>query len=129
MNTVPKNWYTKIELCKGTTTWPLMIDSFLLTFAFESEYPSVDQALQVIKSKIFEDCTISVSAQPEWAIQLKEALECYNFASEPEEEDEDPRDTKISESEGTRDVEGPQLEIPAKYSADREYHGGNERRN
>ena len=89
-----------------------MIDSFLLTFAFESKYPKVDQALQVIKSKIFEDCTISVSAQPEWAIHLKEALECYNFASEPE-EDEDPHDTNILESEGTHDVEGPQLEIPA----------------
>ena len=85
-----------------------MIDNFLLTFAFESEYPNVDQALQVIKSKIFEDCTISVSAQPESAIQLKEALECYNFASEPE-EDEDPRDTSIPDSEGTRDVKGPQL--------------------
>ena len=67
-DTVPRNWYTETELRKGTTTWPLMIDSFLLTFAFESEYPKVDQALQVIKSKIFEDCTISVQAQPEWAV-------------------------------------------------------------
>ena len=52
-------------------------------------------------------------AQPEWAIQLEEALECYNFTSEPEDEDEDPRNTNIPESEGTRDVKGPQLEIPA----------------
>ena len=103
LDTIPRNWYTETELRKGTTTWPLMIDNFLLTFAFESEYPSVYQALQVIKSKIFEDCTISESAQPEWAIQLKEALECYNFASKPGEEDEDPRNTNIPESEGTRD--------------------------
>ena len=53
---------------KGTTTWPLMIDNFLLTFAFESEYPSVDQALDVIKIKIFEDCSLSVHTPPEWAI-------------------------------------------------------------
>ena len=53
LDTVPRNWYTETELRKGTTTWPLMIDSFLLTFAFESEYPGVDQALQVIKIKIF----------------------------------------------------------------------------
>ena len=46
-------------------------------------------------------------AQPEWAIQLEEALECYNFTLEPEEVDEDPHNTNISESEGTRDVEGP----------------------
>ena len=58
------------------TTWPLMIDNFLLTFAFEYEYPSVDQGLDVINIKIFEDCTLSVSAQPEWSIQLEEALEC-----------------------------------------------------
>ena len=53
-----------------------------------------------------------MSAQPEWDIQLKEVLECYNFASEPK-EDEDPRDTNIPKSEGTRDVKEPQLEIPA----------------
>ena len=67
----------------------------------------------IIKTKIFEDRTISVPVQPEWTIQLEEALECYNFASESEEADEDPRHTNIPESEGTRDVEGPQLEIPA----------------
>ena len=53
-----------------------------------------------------------MSAQPEWAIQLEDALECYNFEVEPEDEDEDPRNTNIPESEGTHDVEGPQLEIP-----------------
>ena len=81
-----------------------MIDNFLLTFAFESEYPSVDQALDIIKSKIFEDFTLSVQTQPDWALQLKYALECYNFEAEPEDEDEDPRNTNIPESEGTRDV-------------------------
>ena len=33
LDTVPRNWYTEAELRKGTTTWPLMIDSFLLTCA------------------------------------------------------------------------------------------------
>ena len=63
MDPIPKNWYTETELRKGTTTFPLMIDSFLLTFAFESKYPSVDQALDAIKIKIFEDCTLSVHTQ------------------------------------------------------------------
>ena len=58
-----------------------------------------------------------MQAQPEWAIQLQAALECYNFAAksdnEDKDEDEDPRNTNIPKSEGTRDVEGPQLEIPA----------------
>ena len=96
---------------QGTTTWPLMIDNFLLTFAFESKYPSVDQALDVIKIKIFEDCTLPVHTQPEWAIQLEDALECYNFEAEPV--DEDPRNINIPDSEGTRDVDGPKLQIPA----------------
>ena len=40
LDQIPKNWYTETELRKGTTAWPLMIEKFLLTFAFESEYPS-----------------------------------------------------------------------------------------
>ena len=63
---------------KGTNTWPLLIDNFLLTFAFESEYPNVDQALDVINIKIFED----------------------------------PWNINIPESEGTRDVDGPNLQTP-----------------
>ena len=54
-----------------------------------------------------------MSAQPEWVIQLEEALECYNFASKLEEEDEDPCNINIPESEGTRDVDGPKLETLA----------------
>ena len=72
-----------------------MIDSFLLTFSFESKYSSVDPALDVIKTKIFEDCSPSVHTPPEWAIQLEDALECYNFEAEPEEEDEDPHNINI----------------------------------
>ena len=67
LDTVPRNWYTETELRKGTNTWPLMIDKFLLTFTFESEYLSIDQALGVIKAKIFDDCTQLVSAQLDWA--------------------------------------------------------------
>ena len=43
--------------------------------------------------------------------------ECYNFAAksdnEDKDEDEDPCNINIPESEGTRDVDGPKLEIPA----------------
>ena len=53
-----------------------MIDSFLLTFTLEYEYPSIDQALEIIKTKIFDDYTLPVYAQPDWAIQLEHALEC-----------------------------------------------------
>lgn len=36
-------------------------------------------------------------------------MECYNFAAE---EDEDPRNVNIRESEGSREVQGPAIEIP-----------------
>ena len=98
LDPVPRNWYTETELRKGTITWPLLIDSFLLTFSFESEYPNIDQALEIIKVKIFEGSTLSVQTQPEWAIQLEDALECYNFATEPEEKDEDPCNINIPDS-------------------------------
>ena len=98
LDQIPKNWYTETELCRGTITWPLMIDSFELTFSFATEYSSINQALDIIKTKIFEDCTLSVHTQPEWAIQLEDALECYNFVVEPEDEDEDPRNINIPES-------------------------------
>ena len=93
--------------------WPVMIDSFLLTFTFESEYPSIDQDLGSIKAKMFEDCTLLVYTQPDWAIKLEQALECYNFAEEPVDEDENPCSINIPESEGTREVDGPKLEFPA----------------
>ena len=51
LDQIPKNWYTETELRRGTTTWPLMIDSFELTFTFESEYPSINQALDVVNTQ------------------------------------------------------------------------------
>ena len=50
---------------------------------------------------------------PNWAIQLEHELECYNFVEEPGDEDENPCIINIPESEGTREVDGPKLEIPA----------------
>ena len=98
LDTVPRNWYTETELRRGTITWPLIIDKFLLTFTFESEYPSIDHALDVIKTKIFDDCTQSVSVQSDWAIQLEHAVECYYFAAEPDDEDENPCNINILDS-------------------------------
>ena len=40
---------------------------------------------------------------------MKSAMGCYNLVAE---EDEDPCNVNIQESEGSRDVQGPALEIP-----------------
>ena len=42
-------------------------------------------------------------------MQMENAVECYNFAAD--EEEEDPRNVNIPESEGSRDVQGPELEL------------------
>ena len=52
-------------------------------------------------------------AQPDWAIQLEHALECYNFTEETGDEDENPHSINIPESEGTHEVDRPKLEILA----------------
>ena len=44
-------------------------------------------------------------------VALKQALECYNLAKEGE-EDENPHNINILESEGTCDVQGPKLKVP-----------------
>ena len=41
---------------------------------------------------------------------MKNAVECYNFVLD--EEEEDPRNVKILETKGSHDVQGPVLELP-----------------
>ena len=45
----------------------------------------------------------------DWVVQLETTLECYNLATE---EDGEPCNIIIPESEGTCEVQGPKLEIP-----------------
>ena len=67
LDTSPRNWYTEIELRKGTQSWPLLIDEFTLTFEFESEYHEIDDALGVIRTKISKDGPLPSDNQPGWA--------------------------------------------------------------
>ena len=67
MDTIPKNWYTETELHRGTKNWPLLTEGFQLTFRFESEYPEIDDALEVIKTKVFDDYPLPLFNQPDWA--------------------------------------------------------------
>lgn len=48
--------------------------------------------------------------QPDWSMQLKHVLGCYDVILE--EFDEDPRNINIPESEEQHEVEGPSVEIP-----------------
>jgi hypothetical protein len=45
MDMTPINWYLQAKLRLITTDWEGMIQNFVTTFSFESEYPLVDQEL------------------------------------------------------------------------------------
>jgi hypothetical protein len=49
LDTMPINWYLQVELCLITMDWKGMTQIFLTTFLFESQFPSVDQALQIVR--------------------------------------------------------------------------------
>ena len=86
LDTIPKSWYSEAELCRGIETWSLLIEGFQLTFSFESEYPEIDDALEVIRMKLFDDFSLLIFNQLEWATQMENVVECYNFAVDEEEE-------------------------------------------
>lgn len=109
LGTIPKNWYIEIELCRGTKDWSLLIYGFKLTFGFESKYLEINDALEVIKTKIFEDGPLPLFNQPDQATQLETMLECYNLTAD---EDEDPHNVNIPKSEVSCKVEGLKLEVP-----------------
>lgn len=109
LDTIPKNWYTEIELRRGTENWSLMIDGFKINFGFESEYPKVDTTLEMIRVKVFDDCPPQIVNQLDWAAQMENVMECYNLAVD---EEEDAHNVNIPKSERSRDVQGPMLEIP-----------------
>ena len=81
LDTTPRNWYTEAELHRHTENWSLLTDGFKLTFEFESEYPEIDDALEVIRTKVFEDSPFPLDNHPDWAVQLENVLECYNLAT------------------------------------------------
>jgi hypothetical protein len=49
LDTTPINWYLQAELCLIIADWEGMTQNFVTTFLFESQYSTVDQALQVVR--------------------------------------------------------------------------------
>ena len=50
-----------IELWRGTIEWEDLDSSFTHTFEFSDDHPSIDVALQVIKTKISKDIPMSMT--------------------------------------------------------------------
>jgi hypothetical protein len=55
LDTTPINWYLQAELCLTTVDWHGMTHNFVATFIFESQYPTVDHSLQVVRQKVFKE--------------------------------------------------------------------------
>ena len=109
---IPANQYTNQELHKGTTTWRILQQNFVVTFSFEHENPNIDATLKWIRGVIFikEPKLQLITEEQQWNKQtIKELLSCYHVHEEAPDED-DPRDIQIEEAEGEREVEGPPLE-------------------
>jgi hypothetical protein len=107
----PINWYLQVELCLTTADWQGTTRNFVATFLFESQHPTVDQELQVIRQRIFEEVPILLveKEEDEWIVPLHKLQGCYNINVD---EDDDPRNVNITEIEGQRDIEGPTVELP-----------------
>ena len=61
---VPTEWYVEIELRRGTSEWSALIDSFLLTFSFESGFANIGQALHNIQEVIFDSTNPIIECAP-----------------------------------------------------------------
>ncbi len=64
LDTTPITWYLQAELLLRMQDWLGMTQNFITTFLFESDYPIVDQALKIIRQRIFweVDCISKVKA-------------------------------------------------------------------
>jgi hypothetical protein len=99
LDTTPINWYLQVELHLTTADWQGMTQNFVATFLFESQYPTVDQDLQVVRQKVFEEAPNLPLEQEEdeWTTPLQKLQGCYNINAD---EDDDPRNVNIAETEG-----------------------------
>ena len=98
-----KNWYAEAELRQDTVSWDCLVHSFINTFSTNDVCPALDAAIRIIHTKVFDDQEV-LEHQPDWPTQEAHAVEFYNFAID---EDDDPRNIAIPESEGFCDVHGP----------------------
>jgi hypothetical protein len=106
----PINWYLQAELCLITADWEGMTLNFVTTFLFESQYPTVEQALQIVRHKVFEEAPSLPLEQEEdeWTAHLQKLKGCYNINDD---KDDDRRKVNIAEKKGHIDIEGPGIEL------------------
>jgi hypothetical protein len=99
LDTMPINWYIQAELRFTTSDCYYMTQKCIATFLFESQYPTIDKYLQVVRHKVFEEEPNLPLEQEEyeWTTPLQKLQGCYNINVD---EDDDPRNVNIAETEG-----------------------------
>ena len=85
LDSSPRYWYVETKLHRGTENWKTLRENLYLMF-HQSEYPSVDDALELLRIRIADD-PLPISIQIDWTAQIENSKECYNFSIE---EDDDP---------------------------------------
>jgi hypothetical protein len=55
LDTTLINWYLQAELFFITIDCYRMTHKYISTFLFESQYPTLDKALQIVRQKVFEE--------------------------------------------------------------------------
>jgi hypothetical protein len=111
LDTTPINWYLQAELCLTTADWQGITQNFVATFLFEIHHPLVDQDLHVLRQRVFEEApSLPVEQEEdECTAPLQKLQGCYNINVD---EEDDPRNVNIAETEGQRDIEGPRVKLP-----------------
>ena len=101
---IPRNQYTSVELRWGIVEWNELATRFIYTFYFLDDHPSMDYTLQLIKTNIIKDISVTMTKFNQNSVTIQHWMECYNVRRELD--DDDPHDINIPESEGTHAVEG-----------------------
>lgn len=85
-----------------------MIRHFIDAFSFEDESPTIDNALHIIRGKVFKELVMSKEEESKWGEQTEHTVACFNLAmdvGDGESDEEDPRYVDIEEEEeGEREV-------------------------
>lgn len=69
--------HLETELRRGTIEWTAMIESFILTFSFESGSKCLGKELQDIQEVIFDNTNPNLEcAFPTWDAQMKDNVNC-----------------------------------------------------
>ena len=72
---VPTDWYLEIELHRGNSECSTLMESFILTFKFESGFVKIGKSLHDIQEVIFDTTKPMVKcALPAWDGQMKDIV-------------------------------------------------------